>query len=194
MASTFSRTTILALLIGCFASLAHAQSVSIATVNMERLYRDYYKTREAEEKIQSSVEKAQEQSNELIQEGQDLVAEYRAILERAENPALTEEAKAAARNEAAAKLEEIQTKEREVQQFQVNTQRQLQQRRRTHRDLMLDEIRAVVSQLARARKATLVFDTSGANAVGVPAVLYADSSWDMTDAVLKEINKDAPPE
>ena len=92
------------------------------------------------------------------------------------------------------KLKEIQDKEREIQQYQANTERSLQQRQRTHRDLMLDEIKRVVLIMAEKRGAALVFDTAGTSALGIPNVLYSNPSWDITDDVLAKINESAPSE
>ena len=57
------------------------QEVNIATVDMTRLYTEYYKTKEANDKIQDSIEQARIEAEELVQEGQDLVEEYNEILE-----------------------------------------------------------------------------------------------------------------
>jgi outer membrane protein len=37
-----------------------------------------------------------------------------------------------------------------------------------------------------------VLDRSGPTLFGIPGVLYADAGYDMTDAVLTEVNKDRP--
>ena len=171
---------------------SYADDITVATVDMTKLYNGYFKTKVANEKIQSSLETAKEQREELLKQGQALVDEYKEITERANNPALTEEARGEAQLEAERKLQEIQEKEREVQQFQINTQNSIQQRQRTHRDLMLDEIKKVVVKMARDRGANLVFDSSGLTALGLPGILYANTGWDFTEDALVRINADAP--
>ncbi len=51
----------------------------------------------------------------------------------------------------------------------------------------------VVNDLARAKGATLVLDKSGPSMFGVPVVLASDPSFDITEEVVKEVNKDRPP-
>ena len=110
------------------------------------------------------------------------------------NPALTDESRNKSKLEAQEKLKEIQKKESELQQYQANTERSLQQRQRTHRDLMLDEIKKVVLIVAEKKGATLVLDTAGTSLLGIPNVLYSNQGWDITDDVLGKINENAPSE
>ena len=45
---------------------------------------------------------------------------------------------------------------------------------------------------AKRKGATLVIDKSGPTVLGIPAVIYADSAYDITDEAMAEINKDRP--
>ena len=89
-------------------------------------------------------------------------------------------------------MQEIQQKQNDLQGFLQNTQRSLQQRIKTHRDLLLEEITKVVNDIGKAKGATLIIDKSGPTLFGIPAVLYADPAYDITDEVIKEVNKDRP--
>jgi outer membrane protein len=105
---------------------------------------------------------------------------------------LTAEAKTKAEGEAQKKLEEIQRKQGAVQDFTTKTRNSLQQRMKNLRDVLLEEITKVVNDIAKRKGATLALDKSGPTLFGIPGVLYADSSYEITDEVLKEINKDRP--
>ncbi len=177
-----------------FGVVSFAQELKIITVDMGTLYSGYYKTKEANEKLKDSIDQAQSQAEELLGEGRSLAEEFNNLRERINNPALTDEFRNKAKLEAQEKLKEIQDKEREIQQYQANTERSLQQRQRTHRDLMLDEIKKVVLKMAEKRGAALVFDTAGTSALGIPNVLYSNPRWDITDDVLVKINESAPSE
>src|SRR5690606_8885999 len=111
----------------------------------------------------------------------------------AQSPALSAEARERLQAEAAAKLQTIQEKRMEVQQFQANTQRALEQRQQSHRQLMLDEIREAVKVIAQKHNANLVLDSSTKlGGIGTRSVLFADASLDITDEVLQELNKNQP--
>jgi outer membrane protein len=167
-------------------------AVKLVVVDMAKVYDSHYKTEEANAKFRDAEQKAQEQVEELNKQGQSLVDEYKELMEQSKNTVLTPEARSKAEGDAQKKLEDIQRKQGEVQNFRTNTQRSLQQRIKTHRDILLEEITKVVNDLAKRQGATLVVDKSGPTLFGIPSVLYSDPSYDITDAVVKEVNKDRP--
>lgn len=184
-------TTLAALALGSAA--LHAQpAVKLVVVDMAKVYDNHYKTEEANAKFRDAEQKAQEQVEELNKQGQTLVDEYKELIDQSKNTLLTAEARTKAETDAQKKLEDIQRKQAEVQNFRNNTQRSLQQRIKTHRDLLLEEITKVVNEIARRQGATLVLDRSGPTLFGIPGVLYADPAFDITDVVLAEVNKDRP--
>jgi outer membrane protein len=167
-------------------------AVKLVVVDMAKVYDSHYKTEEANAKFRDAEQKATEQVEELNKQGQTLVDEYKELMEQSKNTVLTPEARSKAEGDAQKKLEDIQRKQGEVQNFRTNTQRSLQQRIKTHRDLLLEEITKVVNDLAKRQGATLVVDKSGPTLFGIPSVLYSDPAYDLTDAVVKEVNKDRP--
>ncbi|MGH7943828.1 MAG: OmpH family outer membrane protein [Opitutaceae bacterium] len=179
-----------------FAALAlgaHAQpAVKILVVDMAKLYDTHYKTVEQNAKIQADDQKAQEEVEKMNKEGNGLVEEYKALNDQSNNPALSAEAKNKAQDAAQKKLESIQGKQREVQTFIQNTRNTLGQRLNTFRSLMLEEISKIASDVAKRKGATLLFDKAGPTAIGISNVIFADPGFDITDDVMKEINKDRP--
>jgi len=167
-------------------------AIKLIVVDMSKVYDNHYKTEEASAKFREAEQKAQEQIDELNKQGQSLVDEYKDLVDQSKNSLLTAEARAKAESDAGKKLEQINQKRSEVQQFSVNTRNSLQQRIKTHRDLLLEEIAKVVNDLAKKRGATLVLDKSGPTLFGISNVLYADPAFEITDEVLKEVNKDRP--
>jgi outer membrane protein len=180
-----------------FAALAlgaYAQpAVKSLVVDMAKLYDTHYKTLEQNAKIQADDQKAQEEVEKMNKEGNALVEEYKALNDQSNNPALSAEAKGKAQNDAQKKLESIQAKQREVQTFIQNTRNSLGQRLNTFRSLMLEEISKVAADVAKRKGATLLLDKAGPTAIGISNVIYADAGFDITDEVMKEVNKDRPP-
>ncbi len=173
-------------------SLPAQSAFKLVVVDMAKVYDNHFKTEEANAKFREAEQKAQEQIDDLNKQGQTMVEEYKDLVDQSKNSVLTAEARAKAESDAQKKLEDIQRKRNEVQNFSVNTRNSLQQRIKTHRDLLLEEIAKVVNELARRRGATLVLDKSGPTLFGISNVIYADPSYEITDEVLKEVNKDRP--
>lgn len=178
---------------GAISLAARAQpAVKLLVVDMAKLYDTHYKTIEKNAQLQADDQKAQEEVDRMNKEGNGLVEEYKALNDKSSNPALTAEAKSAAQNEAQKKFEAIQNKQREVQTFIQNTRNSLQQRMQTYKALILEEISKTATTVAQRKGGTLLIDKSGPSLFLIPAVIYADPAYDITDEVAKEINKDRP--
>ena len=167
-------------------------AVKILVVEMAKLYDNHYKTQEQNNKFQADQAKAQEEVDKMRKEGTAMVEDYKNLQEQSTNAALTAEAKSKAQNDAQRKLEEIQQKENDIRKFVQDTSQSLQQRLQIFRTMMLEEITRAVTDVAKRRGATLVLDKSGPSLIGISPLVYADSAYDITDDVMKEINKDRP--
>ncbi len=167
-------------------------AIKLLTVSVGNAYESYWKTKENAKKLTDAQQKAQEQVDELQKQLEAIVAEYKTIEERVNNTALSKDARDKATGEAQTKLREVEAKQEEGQQFIQNQQRSIQLRQKNHRDLMIDEITKVIEQIRKDRGATLVLDTSGPTGIGLSAILYADTGFDITPQVITELNKSQP--
>jgi len=142
--------------------------------------------------LAKAPEKATEEVDKMNKEGNALVEEYKSLSEKSNNPALTADAKEKAQADAQKKFEEIQRKQQEIQQFIGQTRQSLAQRFQTFKNLMLEEISKTAAEVAKRKGATLLIDKSGPSVFGVSNILYTDTGYDITDEVMKELNKDRP--
>ena len=178
---------------GVFTAAVQAQPApKVFVVDMVKLYDGHYKTEEQNAKLKVDQQKAEDELQKLNAEGNALVKQAQELQETLKNATLTDTAKDKAKLDLQAKAEEIQKKQNEVNSFRQNTQRSLQQRINTFKQLLLEEISKTATDIAKKKGASLLFDKSGPSLIGVPALVYFDSSYDITDDVAKEINKDRP--
>ena len=186
------KSLLAAVAFGASALIGAAQSPKIMVVDMANLFDNHYKKLEQDQKLRGDEQKAQEELEKLNAEGNELVEQYKELVDQAKNPALSNDAKTKAEQDAQGKLEEIQRKQNEVQNFRVSTQRTLQQRIQTFRGLMLEEIGKVATEVAKRQGAALLLDKSGPSLIGISPLVYSDPSLDITEAVAAEINKTRP--
>ena len=173
---------------------AHAQTApKIAVVDLAKLFDNHWKTKEQQAKLQADEAKAQDQLAAITKDGNALVEQFKELDEQSKNPTATAEAKAKAQADAQKLYDQIQQKRTEQQQFVQTTKGTLQQRFQNFKTLMLEEITKAATEIAKKHGATLLLDKSGPTLVGVSNVLYFDPSYDITDEVMTELNKDAPP-
>jgi len=178
---------------GLFAVAAQAQPApKVFVVDMAKLYDGHYKTAEQNEKLKADQAKAEAELQSLNAEGNALVKQFNDLKEQLNNPAASADAKTKTQSELEAKGQEIQRKQNDVNQFRANTQRSLQQRINNFKQFLLEEISKAAIEIAKKKGATLLLDKSGPSLIGVPAVLYFDGAYDISDEVSREINKGAP--
>ncbi|MDP2137536.1 MAG: OmpH family outer membrane protein [Candidatus Didemnitutus sp.] len=175
-------------------TLLHAQpAVKIVTVDMAKVYDTHFQTEEANVKFNEVAQRAREQLDQLNKDIQAAAEEFKGLVEEARSTLLTEQARAKAGADAQKKRDDIERMQNDGRRFESSTQQQLQSRAKIHRDLIMGEILKVVNDIAAARGATLVLDRSGPSVFGIPVILHSDPSYDITDEVMKEVNKDRPP-
>ncbi len=172
---------------------AHAQTApKILVVDLAKLFDNHWKTKEQQVKLKADGAKAQDQIAQLQKDGNALVDQFKELDEQSKNPTATAEAKAKAQTDAQKLYDQIQQKRSELNSFAQNTQSTLRQRFETFKTLMIEEITKVAVDIAKKKGATFLLDKSGPTLVGVSNILYFDSSLDITDEVMSELNKDAP--
>lgn len=188
-----ARTLLAALVLSTSALVAQAETaVKVAVVDLGKLLNSHYKTEEANVKFAADQQKAEENLDQLNKEFNALVEQYKEYAEQVNNPTSTDEAKKKAEESANAKMEEINRKRQEGQKFQADTQKYFQTRLNNFKQVMIEDISKLSTEVAKRRGATLLFDKSGPTFMGVPSIIFADASFDITDEVLVEINKTKP--
>ena len=179
---------------GVFTAALQAQPApKIFVVDMVKLYDGHYKTEEQNAKLKSDQQKAETELQKMNSDGNALVKQAQDLQEQVKNPTLSNDAKAKAQQDLQAKAEEIQKKQNEVNEFRVNTQRALQQRINTFKQLLLEEISKTAVEIAKRKGATLLIDKAGPSLIGISPIIYSDSAYDITDEVAAAINKDRQP-
>lgn len=178
---------------GALAFNAASAELTVVTVSMQKLFDGYYKSTEANERLESIREQAVAEAQEKEQELQDMAEQIRSMQEELQNPVLSDDSKAEKQAELQGVAEEGRRKQAEFQQWQQQTMGNLNQRSQEIRNTLIDEIVKVVNDIAlKDYSADLVFDTSDILGSGVPTVLYADTDLDVTDQVMIKLNADAP--
>lgn len=182
---------------GSLTLMAQAQPApKVLVIDMQKIFEGHYKTEENTTKLRADEQKAQAELERLSKEGQAIVDKYKELAETAEStrnsPVASNDAKAKADKEAQDKMEEIQKKQQEVQGFRANVERHLQQRLRLFQEQIIEEISKAAVDIAKKKGATMLIDKSGRTNFGISNFIYLDPAYEITDEVLKEVNKDRP--
>lgn len=162
---------------------AFAQSPKIVVVDMGKLFDEYGKAKEALAKYGSSVKNADDELKKMLDAGNGMLEEIKALQEKYQNPMTADEAKESIQKEIAEKTKVIREKEREVNQYRQETTGFLQESRKQLVNLHVAEIREVVIEVAKKQKADIVLNSNRE-----AAVVFTEDAFEITEEVLAVLN------
>jgi outer membrane protein len=182
-------STILVLTIA-FPIAAFAQgALKIGTVDMQRAFKEYNKTKDAEAKINDARSAAKKEYDDRAEAYKKALDEINSLNKQLDAPALTAEAKTQKAKERDDKIANIKKMEREINEFSQTRDRQLQEQLMRMREGIVKEITDVVLEKVKTNNMDFVFDKSGVSLNGVPIVLYAPANIDFTNDIITVLNK-----
>jgi Skp family chaperone for outer membrane proteins len=187
------KKSILALL-ALFAVAATASAeLKIVTVNVQQCFDGYYKSADFNERMSSVMENFRNQARERQTSLQEEAAPLeQKVQEIRENPGLSDEAKQTQLQAMQPEIQAFQTKQQDFERWVQEERQKAQQQQLNLRKTLIDDIKRVAIDVGVKDGADLVLDTSDITQSGVPTVLYATTSIDITNRVLNELNRDAP--
>ncbi len=187
------RLTLTSLLAAAFcaaAPAAHAQK--IATVDMNKVFSGYYKTKDAENKINDAREVAKKELDERMESHKVMLDEINQLNKDIDNPALSATAKSDRQKKREDKIGQVRQLEQEIQEFKNSREKQLQEQAVRMRNTIVEEIMKVVNDRVKSDNYDMVFDKSGQSLNGVQFVLYSQENMDFSDDVITALNKTRP--
>lgn len=183
------RVIVLALLF--LSAVETTAQTKIGTVDMERVLKEYSKTREAEAKLNEAKNAAKKEFDERADAYKKALEEINKINAQFDSAVLSTEAKASKAKERDEKIANLKSMEREINEFRQTREHQLQQKMLRMRENLLKEITDAVMAQVKSRNMDLVFDKSGASLNRFSPILFSPDAMDFTADVITEVNKKA---
>ena len=174
----------------CFLGAVEARAeTKIGTVDMERVLKEYSKTKEAEARLNEAKNAAKKEYDERADAYKKALEEINKLNAQLDSPVLTTDAKASRVRERDEKIANIKNMEREISEFRQTREQQLQQQMLRMRENLLKEITDIVMEQVKSRNMDLVFDKSGASLNRFSPILFSPEAMDFTADVVAELNK-----
>ena len=173
------------------AGFANAQ-VKFGTIDMNRVFSEYYKTKDAQDKYSAAEKAANDDLNGRVETLKASMKDISQLNTDIQKPDL-------AKDDADAKKKDLQTKvaaaralDKEIADYRTSKQKGLQDQFLRMRKAIVDDIMKTVNDLVKAKGYDIVFDKSGLSAGAVPVVLYSRDDLDFSQDVITTLNKNAP--
>ena len=171
---------------------ASAQQLKVATVDMQKLFKDYHRTEEEQQKFSEEFARIQKENNERLTGIRKIEEELQVLKKKFDDPTLAEQVKREKSKEFQLKLDEAKARDRERREFLSRRTRALELKKQASMQGILEEISKRIADHSKKEDFDFVFDKSGRSANQVPFLLYHKDAIDITAAMLKELNSDAP--
>ena len=173
---------------------ADDSKLKIATVDMQELFKQYYKTNEAQKQINVERARIQKDNNERLARIRELEGQLSALRKQLEDPTINDAKKQTLFKEWQIQQQEGIALDRERREFLQRRNQALNEKMVQRMKGILEEIRKLVEEQAKKDDFDYVFDKSGLSTSQVPFLLYTKDATDITAGLLKDLNKDAPAE
>ncbi|MDZ4402943.1 OmpH family outer membrane protein [Prosthecobacter sp.] len=172
-----------------------AADLKIGVIDMSKVFQEFHKTKSAAEKYKGNYEKAAQEMQERQTVYKNLATEAQKLQKLAQDPIITPEQRNKYAAELGEKVKEIRSMEMEMQEFAERRQTQLKQEDMQIRKGLYEEILVVVRDKSKSEGLDIVFDKTGVSLSTVPIILHVKegAAADLTDQLIVELNKNAPP-
>jgi outer membrane protein len=186
------RTILPVLLLMTFMGGSALAQTKIATVDLRKLFDNYYKTKLAQAQIQEHAAQLDNDDKSMKNDLKKASDDYQTLLQQSSDQALSADERDRRKQAASDKLKELQSNKAAIDQYERQAQTTLGEQRQRMREKIIIEIKAAVTTKAKTGGYTLVFDTAAETVNGTMAIVYTSGDNDLTDAVLAQLNAGAP--
>jgi outer membrane protein len=166
--------------------------VKFGTVDMNRVFSEYYKTKDAQAKYADAEKAANDDLNgrvETLKASMKEISQLNADLEKA---GLSKDAVDTKKKDLQTKVATARSLDREIADYRSAKQKSLQDQFLRMRKDIVDDIMKSLTDLVKSKGYDIVFDKSGLSAGAVPIVLYSRDDLDFSQDVISALNKTAP--
>lgn len=173
---------------------AHAQTGAgrIVTVDLNKVFNEYYKTPTASGKLKETAEGFNKEHEEMVADYKKAVEELSKLRDEQDKPEYTAEVREQKKKAVQEKLAETSKKQRDIDEYRRSHQKILEDQTQRMRQNILKEINEVIQKESRDAGYLLVLDKSGNTLNGVPPIVYSQDQLDITDDIVKILNKNRP--
>src|ERR1700759_4696623 len=154
----------------------------IATVDMKKLFNEYYKTKMAQNAIDKDKADARRDLKDMSDALDKAKEDYKQKLDQANDPAISADEREKRKAAAADKARDLNTRQVNFESYQRTAESQLSDKSQRMIGNLVTEIQKYVSDTAKAGGYAVVLDSSASTVSMTPQVLYADPATDITDA------------
>jgi outer membrane protein len=164
----------------------------IATVDLRKLFDNYWKKKQVEAQLKERQADMEKEDANLMNDYKRAKDDYNSLVTAAQDQAFSPEEKEKKNKAAADKLKQVRDLEETIVQYRKTAGTTLKEQADRLRSNILADIRKIVDAKAKTGGFSMVVDTAAESANQTPIILFTNNENDLTDAVLLQLNANAP--
>ena len=184
---------VLAACVALALSAGAAEGQKIATIDLRKVFDNYWRTKQADANLKDQAADLERERKIMIDQFQKGEANYKKLSDGANDQALSAAEREKRKKDAENELLTLRDMEARIKQFDNTSRTTLGEKQRRMRDNILQEIRDKIKARVKTGAYTMVLDTAAETANSTPIILFSAGNDDITDAVLVDLNLNAPP-
>jgi len=192
MKTTMAAVTLGVVLGGATILQAQGQAGRTVTVDLNKVFNEYYKTPIASAKLKDTAEQYNKEHEEMLAQYRKQVDELSKLREEQDKTEYSQEVRDQKKKAFQEKLAETQKTQKDIEEFRNSHRQILDQQTQRMRQGILKEINEIIVKEARDAGYAFVFDKSGNSFNQVPVIVYSPDAADITDEIVKILNKNKP--
>ena len=166
-----------------------SEGLRIAVVDMKTVFRGFYKSKEAEDKINATRQAAKAEYDNRVAKMTSATDELKKLDAALAGTGLSAADRTARTKERAAKATALSAVDRDLKEFQASREKQLQEQALQMRNEIVAEINRVIADGVKAEgHVDLIFDSGGPSLNALPVLLRHEGIPDWTDAAIAALN------
>jgi outer membrane protein len=181
----FSKTVLALFMMALLTGTTFGQT-RIGTIDLKKAFDTYWKRKEALSTLNDEKNDLEKDLKNMVDDAKKTREAYQKLLSDASDSAISSDERDKRKKLAEDKFKQVREKEDDATRFQRDAGARLDERQKRFTDTLVNEIRSVISVVAKAHGLAQVFDVSS------PVVLYTTGENDITDEVIKQLNANAP--
>jgi outer membrane protein len=188
---------ILAIATGLFFAASAQAEVKVAVIDLKKVFDGYWRTKQADTQLKERAADFDKARSGLIEDYKKANAEFTKLIESANDQAVSADEREKRKKEVEKKQNELKEQEQSIRTFDGNSRQSLGEQQLRMRDSVLKDIRGAIEEKSKAAGVQLVIDTAATSVNQTPVVIYTTllgTENDLSDAVLKTLNANAPAE
>src|SRR2546423_5886568 len=158
-------------------------TLKVGTVDMNRAFKEFNKTKDSEKKINDAKDAAKKEYDDRAENYKKALDEINKLNQQLDSPALSQDKKTSMAKERDEKIANIKNMEREINDFRQTRERQLQEQAMRMRENLVKEISDVIMERVKSRNFDLVFDKLGQSTNFIRVLMYSKDTMDFTTGV-----------